>query len=332
MDTVLISLIIPVYNAEKYLQECLDSIIGQHYGQCEILLVDDGSTDRSGEICDSYGSRYSNVRVFHKANGGVSAARNLGLDNASGEWIWFIDADDKLAEGAIGTVAEHLADGFDCVMTGYRHFIYGKLVCDGKKCRGRKISKKRALEAMYRPVLYPYEGYLPVKLFRKSVIDRHGLRLDEEVKFNEDREFCLAFFLKMDREVWYEPKPLYLYYANPEGAMASSELRYNPDYITDLYSLIKMKDMLDAAGYRSLLPLARAGILTSVVYNISMILNFKVHDIPRLLWVLGVGWENYRPADWFLIGRMRKIHFKFFRRARKVHRYIRRCGRKEEQQ
>lgn len=85
-----ISVIVPVYNAEKYLHRCIDSILAQTFADFELLLIDDGSTDKSGEICDEYADKDARIRVFHKANGGVSSARNVGLDNALGEYICFV--------------------------------------------------------------------------------------------------------------------------------------------------------------------------------------------------------------------------------------------------
>ena len=89
-----ISVIVPVYNTEKFLHRCIDSVLVQTYKDFELLLIDDGSKDSSGAICDEYAEKDARVRVFHKENGGVSSARNLGLDNAKGEWITFVDADD----------------------------------------------------------------------------------------------------------------------------------------------------------------------------------------------------------------------------------------------
>ena len=89
-----ISVIVPVYKAEKYIRRCVDSILAQTFTDFELLLIDDGSPDNSGAICDEYAARDSRVKVFHKENGGVSSARNLGLDNAMGEWVTFVDSDD----------------------------------------------------------------------------------------------------------------------------------------------------------------------------------------------------------------------------------------------
>ena len=100
----LISVIVPVYNVEKYLNKCIDSIINQTYKNLEIILVDDGSQDSSGKICDEYTKKDNRIKVIHKENGGVSSARNIGLNNATGEWIAFIDADDWVDEEYLQTL------------------------------------------------------------------------------------------------------------------------------------------------------------------------------------------------------------------------------------
>lgn len=95
-DSPLISVIIPVYNVEKYLHRCLDSVIEQTYKNLEVILIDDGSTDHSGEICDDYAAKDVRIHVIHQENQGVSAARNKGLDTAKGEYIAFVDSDDYI--------------------------------------------------------------------------------------------------------------------------------------------------------------------------------------------------------------------------------------------
>ncbi len=104
-----VSIIIPVYRAELYLSKCVDSIISQTFLDWELLLVEDGSPDRSGEICDEYARRDSRIRVFHKPNGGVSSARNLGLKNATGEWITFVDADDWISQQTLETCSSYFS-------------------------------------------------------------------------------------------------------------------------------------------------------------------------------------------------------------------------------
>ncbi len=95
-NKALISVIIPVYNVEKYLRECIDSVLNQTYTEYEIILVDDGSTDYSGKICDDYAEKYDCISVIHKENGGLSKARNFGIENSKGEYIYFLDSDDYI--------------------------------------------------------------------------------------------------------------------------------------------------------------------------------------------------------------------------------------------
>lgn len=92
-----ISIIVPVYNVEKYLRRCIDSILAQTFTDFELLLIDDGSKDYSGAICDEYAEKDNRIRVFHKENGGVSSARNMGIDNAKGDRFSFVDADERVA-------------------------------------------------------------------------------------------------------------------------------------------------------------------------------------------------------------------------------------------
>ena len=115
-----ISVIVPVYNVEKYLRRCIDSILSQTFSDFELLLIDDGSKDKSGEICDEYAAKDARVRVFHKENGGVSSARNLGLDNAKGDWITFSDSDDELLPDAFEAVCGYMHEGIDMIKTGYQ--------------------------------------------------------------------------------------------------------------------------------------------------------------------------------------------------------------------
>ncbi|MEG1313359.1 MAG: glycosyltransferase, partial [Bacilli bacterium] len=97
MDSPKLSIIVPVYNVDKYINKCIESILAQTFTDFELLLVNDGSLDSSGSICDEYEKKDSRIKVFHKENGGVSSARNLGLENARGEWIAFVDGDDWIS-------------------------------------------------------------------------------------------------------------------------------------------------------------------------------------------------------------------------------------------
>lgn len=116
----MISIVIPVYNVEMYLQRCVDSILEQTCGDFEIILVDDGSMDSSGEICDQYAATDSRVRVAHEPNGGPSAARNKGIDMAAGEYIFFMDSDDALESDALEKLSSLSSPDVDIVVGGYK--------------------------------------------------------------------------------------------------------------------------------------------------------------------------------------------------------------------
>ena len=129
MNTPFISIVVPVYNVERYLPRCIESILRQTYTNFELILVDDGTPDRSGIICDRYAERDSRIRVIHKENGGVSTARNTGIDAAKGEWITFVDSDDWVSDEYLKTLTTHLHNNsYDLVIGGFefRHFTVWK--------------------------------------------------------------------------------------------------------------------------------------------------------------------------------------------------------------
>lgn len=130
-DAPLISVIVPVYNVEDYVEQCVESVVAQDYPNLEIILVDDGATDSSGKICDLLGEKYSNVTVLHKENGGLSDARNYGLAHSHGEWISFIDSDDYVSPIFVSTLFR-AAQICGCSIAAVPH---GKDFHDGEKCK-----------------------------------------------------------------------------------------------------------------------------------------------------------------------------------------------------
>ena len=192
----LISVIVPVYKAEKYLGECIDSILSQTYESFELILVDDGSPDNSGKICDEYAEKDKRIRVIHKENGGVSSARNLGLDNANGEYFTFLDADDY----------------FD---KNYLEFLYNRLSeTNSDFCFGRFIgfTENTIIERKYslpeecnmssdNPIFIKFisnffKGIANSScavLFKKSLLN--SIRFNEGLKNYEDFLFTLRYLL-----------------------------------------------------------------------------------------------------------------------------------------
>lgn len=189
-----ISIIVPVYNTKQYLNACLDSILRQSFTDFELLLIDDGSTDGSGSICDLFARKDKRVRSFHTENKGVSSARNLGLDYAQGLFVMFVDSDDELPDGALSSmisvgVADFSVGGMLRVSQGGKKHVY-KHHADKLYQKGEK--ERFFDDAFSEMVLMEGPG---AKLFRAEIIRQHDLRFDERLHYGEDKVFVFSFLL-----------------------------------------------------------------------------------------------------------------------------------------
>ena len=191
-----ISVIVPVYNAEHYLEECILSILHQTYHALQIILIDDGSTDHSGLICERFAETDNRITVIHQANAGVSAARNAGMQRAIGKYIIFTDSDDALPEKAYQDLLDARVENPDLVI--------GRMQCmdeDGKEVRAaldfdiQKIPTKIFAEELFAEKKFGYLGYLWDKLFVRSVIRENNLKFDPDIYLNEDRLFLIQYLL-----------------------------------------------------------------------------------------------------------------------------------------
>ena len=181
-----VSIIVPVYNTAKYLCRCLDSILQQSFNDFEVLLVDDGSTDGSVKICDEYAAKDSRVRVFHKVNEGVSSARNMGLDNAVGEWVTFVDSDDELSVEGLRLDYNQLGD-VDLILTAYCGKKGDAFELNVVEREGGHDFKTFLSENLNCGVFSVVCG----KFFRREKIG--NLRFDVAMKIGEDTLFTLMF-------------------------------------------------------------------------------------------------------------------------------------------
>ena len=208
----LISVIVPIYNVEKYLHRCIDSLLSQTSHNYEILLIDDGSLDSSGEICDDYAKRDSRVRVFHKENGGVSSARNVGLDNIKGDWVAFVDSDDwvdkdYLSIEACYSDADVIEKSF-CVVSETSDIIR----CH--KTRRQIISDK---EQFYRYYVNERSNALWNKLIASHLLK--DIRFDITVSIGEDFLFFLSLIERINKYA-FSSHGCYLYALRNESAMS----------------------------------------------------------------------------------------------------------------
>ncbi len=186
-----ISVIVPVYNVEKYLSRCIDSILNQTFSDFELILVDDGSPDQSGKICDEYALKDSRVKVIHKKNGGVSAARNTGIDEAVGEYIMFVDSDDYIDENMLSDMMIH--NGVDAIFCGFTYV--DKMGNKIKKCSVKDfcaIEKPLFIEKHYMKCKKNYIISGPCnKIFKTEVIKRNNVKFDETISICEDGSFVM---------------------------------------------------------------------------------------------------------------------------------------------
>lgn len=244
-----ISVIVPVYNTEKFIHRCVDSILAQTFTDFELLLIDDGSKDNSGAICDAYATRDSRISVFHKENGGVSSARNLGLDNAKGEWVTFCDSDDYVYSSWLenydiknyATKYDLICQAIDTdkpICQGTERTSYG-ITFDGKICDSiDDLCKGHIL------------GYLPIKALRLDIINRAKIRFDIRLKYKEDELFVLRY-LQEGRNCICVNRTGYFYFV-PDWNKYTSDYESERLVYENLFSEIKKIGLVESYYFQQI--------------------------------------------------------------------------------
>ena len=211
----LVSIIVPVYNAEKYLNRCIDSILSQTVTDFELLLIDDGCKDESGCICDEYAEKDARVRVFHKPNGGVSSARNLGLDNAKGKWITFVDADDRCSCNYLEHLLSKVDDDTDLI-------ISYAVICDSTGEKAEVYPEYRVNATNFERLFVDSDMHWHTspwaKLYRASIIYENSLRFNEMMHIGEDADFLFSFMLITDK-IYVSSDTDYYYTCDVSGSL-----------------------------------------------------------------------------------------------------------------
>ncbi|WP_300795624.1 glycosyltransferase family A protein [uncultured Bacteroides sp.] len=189
----MISIIVPVYNSGFTLEKCIESILKQTYANWELLLINDGSKDNSGAICEAYSQKDERIKVFHKENGGVSSARNMGLHNANGEWVTFVDSDDWVKESYLSNLLYHVDDNIDLV------FSYSEIHTKNSFIKEKYSSKVVTLDNLYIAFLendLHWHTSPWSKLFKMSIILKYNISFDEKLMLGEDLFFLYSYMLK----------------------------------------------------------------------------------------------------------------------------------------
>lgn len=259
----MISVIIPAYNAQAYLRECLESVLAQSFSDWEAIVVDDGSTDSTATIAQSFSRRDSRIRVLSTVNRGVSAARNAALDVARGGWVTFLDSDDLMPTGALAAYARCTDSGVDIIAGGWARADAAVSVGESNSAPPRHYSAKNALiSGLYQTGISTMVG---AKMYVRTVVEK--VRFQEDIRYEDLVFFCEA--LIASREVAVIDAVTYVYRDNPDSFINT----FSPVRLDVLKATARIEEM--CAGDPELLRAARDRRL-SAAYNMYGLLG--VHD------------------------------------------------------
>ena len=268
----LISIIVPVYNVEKYLERCVNSIINQTYKNIEIILVNDGSTDNSGNICDKFGKKDSRIKIIHKSNGGLSDARNAGLKIAKGEYIGFVDSDDYIKEDMFETLynlnKEHNSE---ISIVSYYEYYNDKLIAvrDSKKLE--VFNKISAIKELL--IDTKIQSYAWNKLFKKELFE--NLEFPTNKNF-EDIATTLLLFEKANKIVLLED-PKYYYLRRDNSIVGKRNYKTYKDYLDVIYDKYLYLD----GKYEELDLYNAYNFIINMVWVYTIIVAFDLEDVYR---------------------------------------------------
>lgn len=251
---MLISIIVPVYNLDKYISKCIESILSQTYTYFELLLIDDGSSDTSGSICDKYAAVDERIHVYHKKNGGVSSARNVGLKYANGEWVCFVDADDWIENDFLKCCVESINTSdknIDLLVAGYSlDYLYNVRNSKVVRFNNEFIDLYDISNLDYVNDIFLH-GTICSKFYNKKVIDNANLKFDEKVPINEDSIFFWQFLLCTNRLLTIDN--VMYHYMHGFDINSSRKLHSSATYLyiaykeQGIFSCILMKYSIDVA-------------------------------------------------------------------------------------
>lgn len=187
-----ISVIVPVYNVEKYLRRCVDSILAQTFTDFELLLIDDGSTDTSGSICEEYARKYQKVQVWHLLNGGPSRARNFGIEKAVGDYVYFVDSDDWIEPSSLRDFFGNESKEYDVYFQSFvQHNIDGSVTSD--ELLERTTVGEDVKDALSYLITNSKFGWTWIKILKRSILCEYNIRFDEHCSLQEDELLTLQY-------------------------------------------------------------------------------------------------------------------------------------------
>lgn len=304
----LVSIIVPVYNAENYLVRCVGSVLNQEYTNFELILVDDGSKDNSGAVCDSFAERDKRVRVIHKENTGVSDSRNRAIEQAKGKYLQFLDSDDWLTPEATKLfVRSAESSGCDMVIADFYRVSGDNLAHKGDIEKEGLLTRQEFAALMMENPADFYYGVLWNKLFKRELIERLNLRMDPEISWCEDFIFNLEY-IRHCKSIYALQAPVY-YYVKTKGSLVNSQgasinntirMKLNVfEYYNQFYKEVYDEESYDDIRfhvYRFFLTAARDGFVPPSIMPGSVKLGQerKSHAIREAVDGEGVALDFYR--------------------------------------
>lgn len=272
-----VSIIVPIYNSEKYIEKCIKSIIKQSYQNIEVVLVDDGSTDNSYKVIESYLNSDKRIVYYKKINGGSSSARNLGIDNCNGSFITFLDADDTVNEKYIERLINLMVEeNLDIVVCGYVDISkYGIIKLNDFYFGDSKLEKNQFVSNIFNGV----GGTLWGKIFRKDIVDKNNIRLDTNVFMCEDMLFVLEYSMKC-KSFGAINEYLYNYNRLNENSISS---KVNFDYYSNLiFVALKIKEILEDNNFdKEYIDKVISNRIKNLIINFSIMQHDKKHKYSK---------------------------------------------------
>lgn len=280
----MISIIVPIYNVEKYIKQCVESIIAQTYKDIEIILVDDGSPDNCPEICDDFAKQDSRIKVIHKANGGLVSARKAGLQASEGDYVCFVDGDDWIEPD----MYEHIFDsikltGADCVITQFYYSYPDKEVKSEYKLTKELYIRREIEKEIFPTMLFDNQyykfGIYPccwTKVFKRELLEKHLTDTDDRIRMGEDIAFTYPCLMEC-QTISFIDKPLYHYRSNPHSMTSSYDpVLQNIIYLP--YQALATKSKELGVDLSSQLPYYLLYLVNFVIRNEANVSNPKSKD------------------------------------------------------
>ena len=244
----LVSIIVPVYNSEKYLNTCIKSLLNQNYPDVEVILVNDGSTDSSVSICNKYNKKYQRVRLINQKNQGPSVARNQGIMNARGEYIQFVDSDDFIEIDMTDKLVKAIEEKVELVICGYKVIYEGKDITSvWKQPIEKKYSRNEFLMSFGKYYIDNFINSLWNKLYSINIINEFNLSFKENISLGEDLLFNIEY-IKRCNSINIINNSLYNYFCRQSGSLTTN-------FINDIFENQKMlflfveKFLIDSDSY-----------------------------------------------------------------------------------